>query len=178
MRTIVNSTFVSLDGVVNHMEKWHFDFVDEESDALARDQIDAASAMLMGRRTYEAYASVWPTRHDAYADRINAIPKYVVSATLDKADWSGTTIVRDPREVVDGDGGPVLMHGFGPVAKGLLAASRLDELHLWVHPVFAGAGGPDDTLLTQGLNVALDHTGSQTFGSGVVVLSYRRTTTV
>jgi dihydrofolate reductase len=69
-------------------------------------------------------------------------------------------------------GGPILMHGYGPVAKTLLGAGLLDELHLWIHPTLAGVGAGEDLLLHAGLNVALRHVGHRTFKSGVVVLSY------
>ena len=72
MRKIVNSTFVSLDGVVNHMDKWHFDLISEQTDKLALEQLYAADALLMGRATYDVYASAWPAREGEYADRINA----------------------------------------------------------------------------------------------------------
>lgn len=80
MSRIVNSTFVSLDGVIYHMERW-LRFVDDESDAIDLDQLRDSDAMLMGRRTYEIYAGAWPDRGGEYADGINAITKYVVSST-------------------------------------------------------------------------------------------------
>jgi dihydrofolate reductase len=92
MRSIVSSTFVSLDGVINHMDKWHFDYVDAESDAFALEQLTASDAMLMGRKTYEVYASAWPNREGAYPGRINELPKYVASSTLTDPTWNnGTT---------------------------------------------------------------------------------------
>jgi len=77
MGKVVNSTFVSLDGVINHMDRWHFDFIDGESDSLALKQLLDSDALLMGRRTYDTYASAWPGRDGEYADQINAMPKYV-----------------------------------------------------------------------------------------------------
>ena len=68
MRPIINSTFVSLDGVINHMEMWHFDYVDEESDAVALEQVSAGGAILMGRNTYEVYATAWPSMQSPVAD--------------------------------------------------------------------------------------------------------------
>ncbi len=178
MSKIVNSTFVSLDGVINHMDRWHFDFVDAESDAVALQQLTASSALLMGRHTYEVYASVWPGRGGDYADKINAMDKYVASTTLASVDWAHTTIL-------DGDvieavttlkrtpGADILMHGYGPVAKTLLGHGLLDELHLWVHPQLAGVGGPGDLLLGEGLNTRLDLMDVTRLTSGVVILSYR-----
>jgi dihydrofolate reductase len=178
MRSISSSTFVSLDGVVNHMDKWHFDFVDHESDALALEQLRAADAMLMGRKTYEVYAATWPGRDGEYADMINAIPKYVASTTLTDPGWSNTTVLEGDlteavRELRDQQGVSILMHGYGPVAKTLLAADLLTELHLWVHPQLAGVGGPDDLLLHPGLNKRLELAGTRVLDSGVVVLSLR-----
>jgi dihydrofolate reductase len=178
MRDITCSTFVSLDGVVNHMDKWHFDYVDDESDALALEQLRAADAMLMGRRTYEVYAGAWPERDGEYADAINAIRKYVASTTLTEPTWANTTVldgdlVESARTLRAQDGGPVLMHGYGPVAKTLLHADLLSELHLWIHPHLAGVGEEGDVLLDQGLNKRLALTDLRTLGSGVVVLTLR-----
>jgi dihydrofolate reductase/uncharacterized protein YndB with AHSA1/START domain len=177
MRPLINSTFVSLDGVVNHMDKWHFSYIDDESDQLTYDQLASCDAMLMGRKTYEAYAAVWPTRDGAYPDLINAIPKHVVSTTLESPSWQNTTVlngdvVRSVQALKEAPGRGILMHGFGPLAKTLLGEGLLDELHLWFHPAFAGVGDPDDQLLTAGLNVYVQHRATRTLGSGVVMVSY------
>jgi dihydrofolate reductase len=181
MRSIVNSTFVSLDGIVNHMERWHFDFIDDDVNTIALDQLLASDALLMGRKTYEGYAAAWPTRDDEYSDRINAIQKYVVSTTLTAPEWKPTTVINGDlvervRELKRKDGDNILMHGFGPVAKTLLREGLLDELHLWYHPAFAGVGGPDDMLFTPDLNVKLRHTETTTLKSGIVILSYHAET--
>jgi dihydrofolate reductase len=175
--TISNSTFVSLDGVINHMEQWHFEFVDDESNDLALQQIKSATGMLMGRHTYEVYANVWPGRDGDYADAINAIPKYVASNTLNEPTWQNTTVltrglIECVRELRNRQNESILMHGFGPVAKSLLAADLLDELHLWVHPHFAGVGGPADVLFEDGLNKRLQLAGTRTLRSGVVVMTF------
>ncbi|WP_162605341.1 dihydrofolate reductase family protein [Jiangella ureilytica] len=177
-RTISASAFVSLDGVVNHMEKWHYDYVDDESDALALEQLRAAGALLMGRKTYEVYAATWPDRDGAYADAINAMPKLVASTTLGQPAWANTEVldgelVQSIRALRAEDDAPILMHGYGPVAKALLEADLLDELHLWVHPHLAGVGDESDLVLHQGLTKKLDLTGTRTLASGVVVLTLR-----
>jgi dihydrofolate reductase len=177
MGKIVNSTFVSIDGVINHMEAWHFGYVSDEPDAIALEQLQASEALLMGRHTYDAYASAWPQRDGGYADLINAIPKYVVSTTLDKADWNNTTVIKgdlvtEAAKLKEQDG-DILMHGFGPVANTLITNGLLDVLHLWVHPRFAGVGGPGDLLLHEGNNTRLELLGTRTLTSGIVLLSYR-----
>ncbi len=178
MSRIVNSTFVSLDGVINHMDRWHFDFVDGESDAIALDQLQSSDAMLMGRRTYEIYAASWPGRDGAYADGINAISKYVASSTLRHPDWANTTVltgnlaeeVSRLKQVHDRD---ILMHGYGPVAKTLVREGLLDELCLWLHPMLAGVGTAEDMLFSDGLNTRLTLLEARTLESGVVLLRYQ-----
>jgi dihydrofolate reductase len=173
MGKFVNSTFVSLDGVINHMEKWHFGYSSDQTNELAIRQIREADAMLMGRSTYDVYASSWPERDGEYAELINAIPKYVVSTTLTDPEWNATSVVGTIEAAAElkKTAGTILMHGFGPVAKGLVAAGLLDELHLWYHPVLAGVGGPDDVLLTPDLHAVFEHADTTTFDNGVVVIS-------
>jgi dihydrofolate reductase len=178
MAKIVNSTFISLDGVINHMDKWHFAFVDDESNAIALEQLRAASGgLLMGRKTYEVYASVWPSRDDEYSAVINAARKYVASTTLKAPEWANTTVItgdnmlNDVAELKAGTG-DLLMHGYGPVAKELTRHGLLDEIHLWVHPMLAGVGGIADTLLAEGLNRRLELLDVRRLASGVVLVSY------
>ena len=177
MAKIVNSTFISLDGVINHMDKWHFAFVDDESNAIALEQLRAASGgLLMGRKTYEVYASVWPGRDDEYSAVINAARKYVVSTTLEAPEWANTTVITGDvvNEVakLKAGAGDLLMQGYGPVAKELARHGLLDEIHLWVHPILAGVGVIDDTLLAEGLNRRLKPLGVRQLASGVVLISY------
>src|SRR5690242_15676690 len=159
MRRIVNSTFVSLDGVINHMDRWHFDFIDEELEALALEQVRAGDGLLLGRNTYDIYKSAWPGRDGEMADLINAMPKYLVSTTAEDSDWN-TTIVRGylvaaVTVLKDQDGANILMHGYGPVAKTLMREGLLDELYLWVHPVLAGVGTVDDMIWGEDVHASL-----------------------
>jgi dihydrofolate reductase len=177
MRRIVNSTFVSLDGVINHMDRWHFDYVDDESEALALDQLRDSDALLLGRHTYDAYAGAWPGRDGELADSINAMAKYLVSTTKQTAEWTNTTIIRG--DLVDevtklkaADGRNILMNGYGPVAKTLMRNGLLDQLCLWVHPVLAGVGTIDDMVWSQDLHARLVLDDVKTLASGVVVLTY------
>jgi dihydrofolate reductase len=178
MGKIVSSTFVSLDGVINHMDRWHFDFIDAESDAIALRQLQDSQALLMGRHTYETFAQVWPGRDGEYADRINAMAKYVASRTLHNPTWTNTTVldgdlveaVTKLKQDLDRN---LLMYGYGPVAKSLLRHGLLDELILWVHPMLAGVGTPDDMIFSEGLNTRLALIDVKRLGSGVVLLSYQ-----
>ena len=178
MRRLINSTFVSLDGVINHMDRWHFEFVDHDTETVALQQLGTCDAMLMGRHTYEAYAGVWPERDGALADRINQVTKYVASTTLTAPAWTNTVVLEgDLCEAVAGRkrqaGQDILMHGYGPVAKRLLSEGLLDELCLWVHPMLAGVGTVDDLVFTDGLNKRLDFVDANPLASGVVLLTYR-----
>jgi dihydrofolate reductase len=180
MRKIVNSTFVSLDGVMNHMERWHFDFIDDELEALAIDQVRASDALLLGRNTYDIYASAWPGRDGELADRLNAMAKYVASTTMQTADWTNTNIIRgDLVEAVtklkDEDGKNILQHGYGPVAKTLMRSGLLDELCLWIHPVLAGVGTIGDMVWGEDVYARLALEDVKTLGSGIVMLTYRAT---
>ena len=181
MRRIVNSTFVSLDGIVNHMDRWHFDYINDELHELALDQLRASDALLLGRHTYDIYAATWPGRDGEYADGINAMAKHLVSTTATTetaAAWANTTIisgdlVEEVRRLKDAPGKDILMHGYGPVAKTLMQHGLVDVLCLWVHPVLAGVGTTDDMIWGADVHTSLTVDDVTTFASGIVVLTYR-----
>jgi dihydrofolate reductase len=178
MRRIISSTFVSLDGVINHMDRWHFEFVGDEIEAIALDQLRGCDALLLGRKTYEAYAGAWPDRDGELADRINEVTKYVASTTLAQPSWANTTVVRGDTaravaELKQQPGQDILMHGYGPLAKTLLRDDLLDELILWIHPMLAGVGALDDMVFADGLNRRLELVDANPLTSGVVLLTYR-----
>lgn len=178
MRKIINSTYVSLDGDIEKLDQWSFDYWSDDLDRYATGLLFGADALLMGRDTYVNFAPAWSGRAgaDAFADRMNAIDKYVVSSTLTGGDWGTTTVIPQDKAVEEitalkeRPGGDILMYGFGPVAKTLLSHDLLDEIHFWVHPVIAGGG----TLAADGFRHRLRHTGTQTLDTGVVVLTYTR----
>ena len=94
MRRVVNSTYVSLDGVIEHLEQWHFDYFDDEAGQYAWELLSASDALLMGRLTYEGFAEAWSSRSGEFADKINGMRKYVASTTLEEVDWAGSTLSR------------------------------------------------------------------------------------
>src|SRR5215510_5562682 len=98
MRKIIESTLVSLDGVIENPHLWATEYFDSEAEKYALELLLASDAMLMGRRTYEFFAAAFPRQTGQYGQRVNEIPKYVFSSTLKKADWSNSSIVK--RDVV------------------------------------------------------------------------------
>ena len=136
----------------------------------------ASEAILLGRRTYEGFAQAWPSREGEFADRFNAMPKYVVSSTLKNPDWGDSTVLTgDLAEAVaklrgqhDGD---VVVHGSVQLAQALLANDLVDELRLMVFPVVLGSGkrlfGPSSDKKPMRLAE------SREVGDGVVILVYR-----
>jgi len=157
MRTLIYTAFVSLDGVVDspggggteshRSGGWTFkdlDFVEEAYEIKAREQ-EEATALMMGRVSYEAFSPVWPEMED-FAD-YKVMPKYVVSTTLSEDDlvsnWSETTILRSLDEVArvkETDGGPIIIHGSATLSRSLSDAGLIDRYNLLVFPLLLGAG--------------------------------------
>jgi dihydrofolate reductase len=169
MGKLVESTFVTLDGVIGDPEVWGPPYWDDEHFAYARRLLFAADALLLGRATYKGFAQAWPQRSgDDISDRINAMPKHVASRTLTETTWNATLIEGDVAEGVAElkRGGDLLKFGTGELDRTLMEHGLVDEFHFWVFPVLAGGGerlieGIDTTHLT-----LADVT---TFRSGIVV---------
>jgi dihydrofolate reductase len=176
MRKIVSGLFISLDGVVAAPDQWHFPYFDEEMGAAVQSMMDGSDAMLLGRRTYEEFASYWPTSTDDMAGHMNGIPKYVVSNTLTSADWQNSTLVsgdvsKELTRIKEQPGANLSISGSGTLVRSLLRDGVLDELRLLVHPIVVGTG---KRLFDDGPQVPLRLTKSQTFGTGVLYLTYER----
>jgi dihydrofolate reductase len=179
MRTIINSTYISLDGVIENPRDWPAsDVEDDAGTTIQTELLFACDAVLMGRRTYEGFAPVWSTRSgDPYSDRINSMAKYVVSSTLTELAWSNTTVIGgDPvaeiKRLKAEPGLNIVQYGFGQLSYTLLEHGLLDELRLWVHPFFIGSGGPEDLLYRDGPLTNLTLVDTRVLKSGVVILTY------
>jgi dihydrofolate reductase len=181
MRRIINSTYISLDGVVEEPHKWPT--IERPSDE-RRDQIQtslllACDAVLMGRRTYEVFAPAWQSRSgDPLSDRMNTMPKYLVSTTLTDPDWANTTVIsgdvaREVRELKAQPGQDIVQYGFGAVSTLLMEHALLDELRLWFHPLFVGKGTSDDLLFPKGPPTQFELTDSTILKDGMAILTYR-----
>ena len=178
MRKIKSYFFMSLDGVVETPDKWHFPYFDDEMGAAVGAGFATADAMLMGRVLYEEWSAYWPEHADEpFGEVMNSMKKYVVSSSLSAAEWqnseliSGSEAAQTLAQIKAEDGGDITMSGSGTTVRWLLREGLLDELHLLVHPIVVGDGlarlfPPDEP------SIPLTLLSSQTFGSGVLDLSY------
>jgi dihydrofolate reductase len=175
MRKVIESTLVSVDGVIGEPHQWTGEHFGDEAIARALGQLTQSDAMVMGRRTYEMFSSIWSEPVDDYAAAIYNMSKYVFSSTLEHADWNNTTVV--PGDVASAvhdlkqqAGGDIVLYGHGPVGQALLEAHLLDELKLWIHPVVVGSG---TLLFRDGTKSELELVATETTKTGVVIVTYR-----
>jgi dihydrofolate reductase len=186
MGQIVVTEFISLDGVVEapgggegfKHDGWSFEFDrGDEGNKFKLDETRASAALLLGRRTYEGFAEAWPSRTDdvGFADKFNSMPKYVVSTTLESADWNNTTILRsldDVPKLKDDVEGELVVHGSPTLVQGLLEQDLVDELRLMVFPVVLGSGKRlwGETSDKKPFTLA----DAKTVGDGIAILTFRR----
>lgn len=179
MRQVVASLFVSLDGVVEAPEKWHFPYFNDEMGAVIGESMAASDGFLLGRRTYEEWAAFWPAQDpqkNSMAPAMNAKRKFVASRSLGDATWENSTILRgelaeEVTKLKDQEGKQISISGSGTLVRSLLNEGLLDELRLMVHPVLLGRGG---RLFEESeAHVPLELTHSQSFSTGVLNLTYR-----
>ena len=185
MRKVIVSEYVTLDGVFEDpgggegtkYGGWSFQFWNEEAAKYKFDELFASDALLLGRATYEGFAKAWPTMKDegGFADRMNSIPKYVVSTTLKELAWNNShlmkgNIAEEVARLKQQEGKDILVAGSGVLVRTLMQHDLIDEYRLMVYPVVLGGGkrlfsdGSDKTVLK-----LVD---TKSFSSGIVVLSY------
>ena len=156
MSKLVVSEFVTLDGVMEDpggsegLDRggWAFQFErGPEGDKFKLDEALAADALLLGRKTYEGFAEAWPSRTDevGFAEKMNTMPKYVVSTTMDEAGWNNSTVIKgdvasEVARLKQEPGGNILVYGSGELVKTLMEYDLIDELVLMVFPVVLGTG--------------------------------------
>jgi dihydrofolate reductase len=179
MANIAAHEFISVDGVFED-PSWTFDFTPDPKmfDAIGA-LTSRSSAILLGRRTYEMFAPAWSGRtaeEDPGAPFFNETPKYVVSSTLQSADWNNSTIlgpydaerIRALKGEVAGD---IYISGSGTLVRALIADGLLDELHLFVFPVARGAG--ERLLASGGQPTRFSLAATDVYANGAVHLAYR-----
>ena len=187
MRKVVASEFVTLDGVMED-PTWTFRFSSEEQEKFKFDELAASDALLLGRVTYEGFAAAWPNMMEQYrgprraalgeyTDMMNGYPKHVVSTTLEEPlEWNNSTLIEgDVAEEVSGlkrqPGKDILIFGSGNLVDTLMEHDLIDEYRLMIFPIIVGSG---QRLFRDGIDeMVLKLVDTETFGSGVVVLTYR-----
>ncbi len=177
MRKIIVSTMVSLNGVMESPQRWSFDYMNDELLKYASDQLFGSDALIMGRLTYEGFAEAWSSRAgaDAFADRMNALPKFVASRTLkEPLTWNATLLKGDiaqaVKELKAQSGQDILQYGAGELTQTLIENSLVDEIRLVVFPVAIAGGGYIFDKLPKTDMKLLD---TKIFNNGVMAVHYQ-----
>ena len=185
MRKIIVTEFITLDGVVEapggnetpHPNGgWQPPYSSQEGGQYKIDELYSVDALLLGKNTYAQFAGYWPgqTSSNAFANRINQYPKYIVSTSLEKTEWNNCHIIRDVAkdvaELKKTDGGDILVYGSATLAKSLLHHDLIDELRLMLIPVSVGGGLKlfDDNLELKKFELK----NSIVMNNGVIILEY------
>lgn len=174
---LVATEYVSLDGVFEEPGLWSGPWFDEDAITFKSEELEAADAQLLGRKTYEGFAAAWPIMEDAgdFGVKMNMMPKYVVSSTLKNPTWTNTTViagdvVRAVRELKQKPGGDLLLAGSGQLFNALLRENLLDVVRLMVYPVVLGKG--PRLFAGEGAQRNFELSDVKRFAKGIVVLEY------
>jgi dihydrofolate reductase len=174
MRRLIVTEYLTLDGVFDEPGQWSFPFWSEEAWKFKYDELFASDVQLLGRRTYDGFAKAWPTVSDevGFADRMNSMPKYVVSTTLENPEWTNTTVIREnvPEAVAQlkqEPGQDILVAGSAQLVRTLAEHNLVDEYRFMVHPIVLGSG---NRIFHDRKVLKLVDT--KRFSSGIMVLTY------
>jgi len=182
MRKLIVSEWITLDGVfdADRMGEWFMPYFGEAKAAYIQDCHNTCDSMLFGRKTYEMLAPYWSTKknnEDGVADKLNSVPKYVVSTTLEKADWNNSTIISKNVEeeitrLKEMPGKEIMLEGSAELVKALAKADLVDEYRFMLHPIILGSGKRFfiDDFQASGLKLVK----TQQLDAGVIVLYYQR----
>jgi dihydrofolate reductase len=179
MRKLINSTYITLDGVIEN-PVWTMPYFDDEASAFAGDQTNAADALLMGRATYDSMSAAWPTRDESDpstgAAYFNSVKKYVASTTLTDPAWKNSEVlqgdlIEEVTKIKAQDGKDILQYGFGSVTTQLIRAGLLDEVRFWIVPVLEGAESLTTPL--KDFKASFELVDTKVMKSGVIIASYR-----
>ena len=192
MRKLVVGTFLTLDGVMQAPGDpqedteggfthggWQMPYFDDDAGKIMDKNVAATEALVLGRKTYQIFAAYWPTApaDDAFAKKFNSIPKYVVSTTLNKAEWNNSTLIKrniaeEIARLKQQPGSGILsVTGSGKLAQTLMKHNLVDEYELWIHPLVLGSGKRlfEDGVVPSNLKLV----NARQTGSGISVLTYQ-----
>lgn len=175
LRNIVATEYVTLDGVMEE-PAWTAPYWNDEIAALKFAELFASDALLLGRVTYEGFATAWPSMTDeqGFADRMNSLPKYVASTTLQTATWNASLIkanvVEEVTRLKQQSGQDLLIYGSGALVHTLMQHNLIDAYRLLVYPVVLGSG---KRLFRDASTATLKLVDTKTFSSGVIALTYQ-----
>jgi dihydrofolate reductase len=174
MRKIIVSEFLTLDGVMEAPETWSFPFQNEETASFKHAELFASDLLLLGKVTYQIFAASWPKRQGKFADRMNGMPKYVVSTSLDQLSWNNSHpinkhVVEEIARLKQQPGRNILVVGSGVLVQTLRQHGLVDEYDLLIHPIVLGRG---KRFYEEGCQTALRLMNIRTFATGTVLLQY------
>jgi dihydrofolate reductase len=177
-RRVVASLYVTLDGYLDEPGKWSFPFWSDEAAQFKAKELHDSDALLLGRVTYEGFAAAWPTMQGTgqFGERMNSMPKYVASHTLQNPTWNAAVIVGDVAEAVSKlkqeAGGDLLIGGSGQLVDYLTENNLIDEYRLMVYPIILGGAEASKRLFKGATRRTLQLAESRALPNGVVVNTY------
>jgi len=174
---LVATEYLSLDGVFEEPGQWSGPFFNDEAGQFKWKELQASDALLMGRNTYEGFAAAWPTMPGTgeFGEKMNSMPKYVVSSTLGKVGWAGSKLITGKlfdkvRELKKQPGQDLLLSGSGQLFNALAQENLIDLYRLMLHPIILGKG---KRLFADGVDRrVLTLTETKAFKGGIVILEY------
>jgi dihydrofolate reductase len=173
MRKVVVTEFLSLDGIME-APAWTAPYWNDEIAKFKGEESDSSDALLLGRETYQGFASAWPDSEDEGAPYFNNVRKYVVSTTLDKAEWNNSVIINgnlaeEINKIKQQDGKNITVHGSGVLVQSLMQHDLVDVYRLLVYPVVVGQG---KRLFKEGTTATLKLLEARALSGGVTALVY------
>ncbi len=178
MRRVIVSEYVTLDGVMEEPGQWSFQFWNDEAAKFKSDELFASDALLLGRVTYQGFAAAWPTMTGTgeFGEKMNGMPKYVASTTLERVEWNNSRLIKgnvaeEVSRLKQQPGQDILLAGSGGLLHTLMQHGLIDEYRFMVHPIVLGSG---KRLFRDGSDTrVLRLVETKAFSSGVVVLTYQ-----
>lgn len=174
MRKVIVTEFLSLDGVMEN-PGWTMPYWNDDIAKFKGEESLASDALLLGRVTYQGFAAAWPDSKDEGADYFNNVRKYVVSTTLDKAEWNNSTLIKDNvveeiTRLKQQDGKDITVHGSAALVQTLIQHNLVDRFRFLVYPVVLGKG---KRLFHEGTTATLKLVETHLLSSGVAALIYQ-----